>query len=338
MATGGKIKLEEGTGGGTMVGFKAPDTEVASDLVWTLPSTDGAPGQALCTDGAKGLRWIDFVTPFYGALAFTPVDPIVIPNIGVYGGYTFTTSMPSTAVTIELISGSLPNGLTLSGDTLSGTMDISVDADYPITMRLTDYFGRTVEQAFTIQAHVGTLSISSASSWGIPDNGSVTPFTLSSNMTSEWVANNPALTYSITSGSLPDGLTLSGDTISGTMSISSAASYPVTLQVADTYGRIGTQTLTIKAYIRSEFPQSNVIYTTYSGSPTVYDYVLQNLASGTFSLATYYAGGAQTALYLNESPTGYYLKSTTGTYNTGNWVAYSTTGPIAAEIAAMQAI
>jgi hypothetical protein len=28
MGTGGKIKLEEGTAGGTYVGFKAPDTEI----------------------------------------------------------------------------------------------------------------------------------------------------------------------------------------------------------------------------------------------------------------------------------------------------------------------
>ena len=57
MTTGGKIKLEEGTGNGTMVGFKAPDTEVTDECIWTLPSTDGIDGQALVTDGAKGLSW-----------------------------------------------------------------------------------------------------------------------------------------------------------------------------------------------------------------------------------------------------------------------------------------
>ena len=57
MAIGGKIKLEEGTGHGTMVGFKAPDTEVIDECIWTLPSTDGIDGQALVTDGAKNLSF-----------------------------------------------------------------------------------------------------------------------------------------------------------------------------------------------------------------------------------------------------------------------------------------
>jgi len=58
MGTGGKLKLEEGTAGGTHVGFKAPDTEVASELLWTLPSLDGSAGQLLATDGAKNLVWV----------------------------------------------------------------------------------------------------------------------------------------------------------------------------------------------------------------------------------------------------------------------------------------
>jgi hypothetical protein len=37
MGIGGTLKLEEGTGNGTYIGFKAPDTEVTSDLIWSLP-------------------------------------------------------------------------------------------------------------------------------------------------------------------------------------------------------------------------------------------------------------------------------------------------------------
>jgi len=59
MGTGGKIKLEEGTAGGTYVGFKAPDTEVTSDLLWTLPATDGAAGTMFATDGNKNLSFVD---------------------------------------------------------------------------------------------------------------------------------------------------------------------------------------------------------------------------------------------------------------------------------------
>jgi hypothetical protein len=57
MAIGGKIKLEEGTAGGTHVGFKAPDIEVTSELLWELPAVDGSAGQMMVTDGALKLSW-----------------------------------------------------------------------------------------------------------------------------------------------------------------------------------------------------------------------------------------------------------------------------------------
>ena len=42
--------------GSDYVGLKAPDN-IASSIVWTLPNTDGAPGDVLTTDGQKRLSW-----------------------------------------------------------------------------------------------------------------------------------------------------------------------------------------------------------------------------------------------------------------------------------------
>ena len=81
MAIGGKIKLEEGTGHGTMVGFKAPDTEVIDECIWTLPSTDGIDGQALVTDGAKNLSFASA-----GGGGLTPVE-LVATWLNPGGGY-----------------------------------------------------------------------------------------------------------------------------------------------------------------------------------------------------------------------------------------------------------
>ena len=56
-ATGADIKLYEDTDNGTnYVGLKAP-ASIASDLTWTLPSTDGTNGQALVTNGSGTLSW-----------------------------------------------------------------------------------------------------------------------------------------------------------------------------------------------------------------------------------------------------------------------------------------
>lgn len=53
----GEIRLQERrTNGSNHVGLAAPQS-VASDLVWTLPATDGTNGQALVTNGAGTLSW-----------------------------------------------------------------------------------------------------------------------------------------------------------------------------------------------------------------------------------------------------------------------------------------
>jgi len=57
MAVGGQLKMEEGTAGGTHVGFKAPDTEIATEVIWELPDADGTSGQVLMTNSLGKLSW-----------------------------------------------------------------------------------------------------------------------------------------------------------------------------------------------------------------------------------------------------------------------------------------
>jgi hypothetical protein len=53
----GEIRfLELSTNGTNYVGFKAPDN-IVNNVIWTLPSSDGAPGQVLTTNGAGVLSW-----------------------------------------------------------------------------------------------------------------------------------------------------------------------------------------------------------------------------------------------------------------------------------------
>ena len=93
---GQEINLAEGTGGGTVVGFKAPDTEVVEDVIWTLPDVDGEPGQALATDGFGNLEWVSPTLLFaydlnghvssaeglyYLDPAYTPSQFVVVDNI-----------------------------------------------------------------------------------------------------------------------------------------------------------------------------------------------------------------------------------------------------------------
>jgi len=57
-ATGTLRLLELAANGSNYAGFKAPDS-LASDLTWTLPSSDGSNGQQLTTNGAGTLSWSD---------------------------------------------------------------------------------------------------------------------------------------------------------------------------------------------------------------------------------------------------------------------------------------
>ena len=47
------------------VGFKAPDN-IAADVMWTLPASDGTSGQVLSTSGAGVLSWTTALTPTTG--------------------------------------------------------------------------------------------------------------------------------------------------------------------------------------------------------------------------------------------------------------------------------
>jgi hypothetical protein len=88
--TGGQIKLEEGTGHGTTVGFKAPNTEIVEDVIWTLPDVDGEPGQVLATDGFGNLEWAtvplflsyDANTAYTGYLIYPSILYSLMVNIG----------------------------------------------------------------------------------------------------------------------------------------------------------------------------------------------------------------------------------------------------------------
>jgi hypothetical protein len=56
------------------VGFKSPAT-VSSNLVWTLPATDGTTGQVLSTNGSAVLSW---ATAGGGSAT---VDPVIAAMI-----------------------------------------------------------------------------------------------------------------------------------------------------------------------------------------------------------------------------------------------------------------
>src|SRR5210317_575496 len=107
LATGGTLKLNEGTNNGTnFIGLKAPNA-VTTSTTFTLPDGDGTNGQALVTDGS-------------GNLSFTTIDSTFTLAADSGSNDTFTTGGTLT------FTGGTGIDTTVSDDTITIAIDSNV--------------------------------------------------------------------------------------------------------------------------------------------------------------------------------------------------------------------
>lgn len=177
------------------------------------------------------------------------------------------------APTYSLASGSLPAGLTLNSSTGAITGTPNTMANYNFAIRATNVFAPSGVTLVTASASVTAAPIYTDSA--VNPRGS-----LGVAYSSEVLATgSPAPTYSITSGSLPNGLELNSATgqITGTPTSTGDFSFVVT--ATNTYGSSSTNTLSIQigvgpAVSIDQMPQRGFvsvpisISTTSSGFPT----------------------------------------------------------------------
>ena len=108
VSTGGTIKFNEGTNNGTnFIALKAPNS-VASDITFTLPSTDGLSGEALITNGS-------------GVLSFSAISG----NLTIADDTSTTTTINLGTDTLTIAGGT---GITstISGDIITLAIDNTV--------------------------------------------------------------------------------------------------------------------------------------------------------------------------------------------------------------------
>ena len=136
-------------------------------------------------------------------LGITTSGTLPADTVGVAYSETFTSTGGTGAVTWSVTAGALPAGLTLNSSTgtLSGTPTLA--GAYSFTVTATDSLGATANLNCTLTINAA-LTITTATP--LPGGTHGTPY--SDQLTT--TGGTGAVTYAVTSGSLPPGLALSG--------------------------------------------------------------------------------------------------------------------------------
>jgi hypothetical protein len=172
----------------------------------------------------------------------TPL-PAYSKNIS-YSTTLVATDADATGMSYSIISGSLPTGLTLASTSgvISGTVTTGNVSSYSITVRATDTGGNFVDRAFAIPNRTPTWNTAA---------GALAEYTPASSYSVQLsVTDDDTITYSLLSGSLPTGITLSSSgLLSGGPSSGAPANYTFTVRATDTASQVTDRAFSIAASI-----------------------------------------------------------------------------------------
>ena len=219
-----------------------------------------------------------------GAVYSQPVQ-----TVGGFGPLTFNIVIPGT--------GTLPPGFNLNPSTgvISGTA--TATGTFPFTVRVADTSGQQDTQAFSIR--IDPQSPPQITTTSLPGGTVSLPY----NQTVQAAAGIGTLTWSITVGSLPPGLTIGPSltgpsvTISGTPT--SQGTFNFTVRVTDTLGQFATRALSITINLPA---RPNITITTLPAGTIGQNYNQAVLATGTAPLTWSLSAGSLPP-GLNLSPT-----------------------------------
>jgi hypothetical protein len=160
----------------------------------------------------------------------------------------FTATGGTGPYTYSVTLGALPTGLTLTGDTITGTPTVAGTFDFNITATDADPSHFTVSRRYTITINPQPLTLIPQ-----PDPAPTIETTVFSLVTVIASGGTPPYIYSVT-GYLPPGMTLNADT--GVISGSPITTGDFTFQITatDSHSNSVTQTYTIKVIEKTKGP------------------------------------------------------------------------------------
>ncbi|WP_162782219.1 putative Ig domain-containing protein [Arenimonas caeni] len=200
----------------------------------TLSGTPTAPGSYPVTVTATDTGSTGTGAPFTIAQNYTidvpapviVVDPATLPDPVVSTAYNqvITASGGLAPYSFAVTAGALPSGITLApGGTLSGTTNEVGTFNFTVTA--TDNFGQTGSRAYTVTVAAPTLTMT-------PAPGTLSaPYGAAFSQVFTAGGGSGSFSYALT-GTLPAGMSFSGNTLSGTPV--APGSYPVTVTATDT--------------------------------------------------------------------------------------------------------
>ncbi len=204
-------------------------------------------------------------------------------------------------LTFSIASGTFPPGLNLNASTGTITGAPTATGSFPFTVRVADTFGQAATQALSILVNTSNPpQITPASLPGGTVGMAYGPTTLHT------TGGNGTLTWSISAGSLPPGLTMSPSTgssvtISGTPT--SQGTFNFTVKVTDSLGQSDTQDLSIT--VSPAPPPLSITTTSLPAGPIGQPYSQTLQATG--------GTGARTwSISAGTLPAGLKLDATTG--------------------------
>ena len=160
-----------------------------------------------------------------------------------YEGSAVNTQLAATGdapVIYSLSSGSLPGGVTLSGNgRILGTANaVASSTTYNFTVKASDYQNQDTDRSFSYTVNPDTVTFNTPAGNQTYSNSTSDAFSLTLNATS---AAGQSITY--TANTLPTGLSISGANLTGTLSTAGTTASLVTATAVGS-GKTATRTLT----------------------------------------------------------------------------------------------
>jgi hypothetical protein len=239
------VTVTAGTGGN----ITGPDSIIYGDsAIYTITAGSGYTVSSVSVDGASigavsSYTFSSVTANHTIAATFAAIPPLIVTTSTLFDGYltsVYSQTLAATGGTLSytwsITSGTLPAGLSLNSATgvISGTPTATGSATF--TVQVNDAGGTTAARSLTIT--VFALPAVSTASFSAGTVGSAFSAALAA------TGGKASVTWSIASGTLPAGLTLSSaGVISGTPTTASTSTF--TVRVTDANGKAATRSLSI---------------------------------------------------------------------------------------------